>query len=210
LINSMTCDLLGFARAGYASVTPYGPPGEMLFERVFVPPPRRYTSERGTFAEQIKFAAFEYKFGDQVYLLYVVDCRDGVMAYPAVKGYFLLSDKVEGQSGGEDIDRMIEAATKWALALHDEVWVFDQGYWHKDTELFKAVGKSSWEDVILDDEKKQEIIHDVSSFFAGEESYNEFAVPWKVCLFQYIYSSPPRLIFIPIPFLHKKGGKGKK
>lgn len=56
--------------------------------------------------------------------------------------------------------------------------------WQKDKELYKAVAKSNWDDVILDAGKKKALIDDVDSFFNGEENYKEFAVPWKV-------SSPP-------------------
>jgi hypothetical protein len=51
----------------------------------------------------------------------------------------------------------------------------------KDKTLYKAIVKSSWDDVILDAQKKKDLIEDVNSFFTGEGNYAEFAVPWKVC-----------------------------
>lgn len=64
--------------------------------------------------------------------------------------------------------------------LREEVLVFDQGWWQKNKELYDNIQKAEWEDVILDDEKKQSIVDDVFGFFDGEGKYKDFGVPWKV------------------------------
>lgn len=84
---------------------------------------------------------------------------------------------------GAAADALIEAATKWGLALHEEILLFDQGNWTKDKELWKSIQKASWDDVILDEGKKKTLIDDVDSFFGGAKHYEEFSVPWKVCVF---------------------------
>lgn len=63
--------------------------------------------------------------------------------------------------------------------LHNEVLVFDNGYWQKNSELYENVQKSNWEDVILDQTRKDNIIQDVMGFFDAEKRYAEFGVPWK-------------------------------
>lgn len=49
-------------------------------------------------------------------------------------------------------------------------------------DLYKAIKKSHWKDVILEEDRKQAVIDDVASFFNGEANYAEFAVPWKVSI----------------------------
>ena len=39
---------------------------------------------------------------------------------------------------------LIKDATVWGTELHDEVWVFDGGYWDKSRQLFDSVKNSSW------------------------------------------------------------------
>ena len=78
-----------------------------------------------------------------------------------------------------ETDDLILAAGKWSSLLHDEVWVFDNGYWDKSKELWKSVAGSSWDDVILDPEMKQGLIQDVQGFFDNRDLYGQYAVPWK-------------------------------
>ena len=40
--------------------------------------------------------------------------------------------------------------------------------------------QSNWDDVILNQELKEELIKDVTSFFDREELYKSVGVPWKV------------------------------
>jgi len=66
--------------------------------------------------------------------------------------------------------------------------VFDQGMWQKDKELWKSVQKATWDDVILEEDRKTSLIKDIDGFFNGEANYKEFAVPWKRGL---IFYGPP-------------------
>lgn len=72
--------------------------------------------------------------------------------------------------------------------MHNEVWVFDQGYWQKSFELYDSVQKASWEDVILDESMKEAIIRDVDTFFDSRDTYEKLKVPWKRGV---IYYGPP-------------------
>lgn len=74
---------------------------------------------------------------------------------------------------------MLISSIRWMQELHDEVLIFDNGYWQKNRELYRNVQKSNWEDVILDQERKDNIIDDVIGFFDAEKRYAEFGVPWK-------------------------------
>lgn len=95
---------------------------------------------------------------------------------------YILSASVQATN-----DLLIECGS-WSNALHNEVWVFDGGYWQKSKDLYEAVQKSSWDDVILPAEMKKAIISDVEIFFDGQDDYEKLRVPWKRGI---IYYGPP-------------------
>jgi transitional endoplasmic reticulum ATPase len=179
---SRLCDLLAFGRTrDDVKVSPHGNIG--LKERIFMPPARRYNDENGgRFMEEVKFGCYDYVFKGTQFLLYVVDGVDGMFNYKF--NYLLIKEESTSESKASPqalSDELVELATEWAQGLHNEVLVFDQGFWQKNTELWENIQKSEWEDVILEDAKKEAIIDDVIGFFDGEDRYAEFNVPWKVC-----------------------------
>lgn len=174
------CDLLAYGQA-HDDVKVFPHDGVGLKERIFVPPTRRYNDEDGgAFVDKVIFGTFDYIFKGTQFLLYVIEGTDG--AYSKPKYNYLL---VEGDLGVKPSvqalsDELIHTATAWSQELHGEVLVFDQGFWQKNTELWKNIQKAEWEDVILDAEKKDALIEDVIGFFDAEDRYAEFNVPWKV------------------------------
>ena len=107
--------------------------------------------------------------------------------------YYLLNnadDDGPGAAAGKNLTTkmsqtahdLILAASIWAEKSHEEVWVFDQGRWSKDKELWQAVQGVRYEDVILDEAVKAAIMRDVTGFFDAKKDYLEFGTPWKVCL----------------------------
>lgn len=175
------CPLISFANAGFASYTQRGNEDQSLLTRQFQPPARRYGDDSGSFASKIIFAAFDYEFQGNQFLVYIVDGRDGTGPYPQELNNYILKKRTGDVSGVvARTDELIESATKWALELHNQVLVFDQGYWQKNSELWKSIQKSLWKDVILDEEKKQMVISDIEGFFDSEQDYESFGVPWKV------------------------------
>lgn len=75
---------------------------------------------------------------------------------------------------------LLHAAGIWTNDLHEEIYVFDSGFWFKDANLWAEVQKADWEDVILEDEFKKNLQKDVFGFFDSEELYKNLAIPWKV------------------------------
>ena len=92
----------------------------------------------------------------------------------------------EGSSEQPSKDLLV-AAGGWSQALHDEVWVFEQGYWRRDAGLWQEVQKANWADVILDEEFKTTLQKDVFGFFSSERVYLDLQIPWKVW-------SPPHVL----------------
>ena len=84
--------------------------------------------------------------------------------------------------GTQEVSRLLLlVAGAWAAQLHEEIWVFNQGFWQKDHGLWKDIQKADWKDVILKDAKKKALQKDVYGFFASEAIYKELGIPWKVC-----------------------------
>lgn len=180
--------LLAYAAAGFATATPLEDSvkdpvyGVSLGSRLYIPPARRLDHNSGFMAETLTFGKFMYKWKDQEIILYVAEGRDGAGYYPVIVNHYILT------SNAHKVDELIRDATLWAQELHNEVWVFDQGWWQKSAQLYDSVQNASWEDVILDEDMKKALKVDVESFFDSQETYQKLKVPWKRGI---IYYGPP-------------------
>jgi len=179
-------DLLGFAGSGHATYTLLDTNNDelpsSLVWKSYIPPARRIDGNPGGLGQEVSFAKLMYKWKDLELILYMVDGRDGVSPYPQVRNSYLLT------ADTHKAEALIIAAGQWTNELHEEVWMFDNGYWQKSAELYRSVMKASWDSVILDPEMKETIINDHLSFFDSRDTYEEFKVPWKRGL---IYYGPP-------------------
>jgi len=181
-------NLLAYASAGFAKVTPledsvtdpvYGPGVKW---RSYAPPSHRLDPSPGYMVERVIFGKYMYKWKDQEAILYIAEGRDGGSYYPSPTLHYVLSN------ASHKVDELIKDATKWGSELHNEVWVFDGGYWQKSAELYHSVQKSTWDSVILDEDMKKALIADVENFFDGRQTYEDLKVPWKRGV---IYYGPP-------------------
>jgi transitional endoplasmic reticulum ATPase len=181
-------DLLAYASAGFAQYTPLEDSvkdpvyGVSLRYRAYIPAGRRLDHGGGFMAENLTFGKFMYKWKDQEVILYIAEGRDGGGYYPSIKNHYILT------SNSHKVDELIRDATIWGRELHNEVWVFDQGWWQKSAQLWDSVQKASWDDVILDDDMKKALQTDVEGFFDSQETYQKLKVPWKRGI---IYYGPP-------------------
>ena len=80
----------------------------------------------------------------------------------------------------EPVRALLTEVGIWAEALHNEVWMFDSGYWQKSASLWNEAQKANWDDVILKDDFKSAFRKDIYGFFESEQMYKELAIPWKV------------------------------
>ncbi|KAI0411056.1 ATPase [Xylaria grammica] len=181
-------NLISYAQAGHASCKAIAEkPGNNgtfapMTWTMYAPPRSRIDGDEGTLAEQIKFAKFEYIWRGHDFIVYVVDGRDGTEPYGGTTNHYVLSAE------REHAEALLLAAGSWANELHGEVWVFDQGRWVKNAELFRSIMGASWDSVILDPDMKRAIIDDHISFFDSRETYARLKVPWKRGI---IYHGPP-------------------
>ncbi|KAK6209443.1 hypothetical protein LQW54_006296 [Pestalotiopsis sp. IQ-011] len=183
---SGSCNLLAYARAGFASFDPVEENSSSLPSSLqwdfYVPPARRLDGARGGLAEMPLFGKYMYKWKDSDFIVYFVDGRDGSSSYPVIQNFYILTtDKPKAHE-------LILEAGRWNAELHDEVWVFDGGYWQKSKDLYRSFRGAGWDAVILDPAMKASIIDDHLSFFASRDTYEHLRVPWKRGI---IYHGPP-------------------
>lgn len=190
IVPSRGTNLLAYASAGHATITPLNDAikdkdpvyGSGITWRQYIPPSRRLDNTSGVFADHVVFGKYLYSWKDQELIVYVANGRDGSGSYPDVVNQYVLTRDTH------KLDDLIKQATLWGQELYNEVWVFDQGFWQKSRELWESVQKSRWEDVILEEAMKKQIIGDVENFFDGQKTYQDLKVPWKRGI---IYYGPP-------------------
>ncbi|KAL8752572.1 MAG: hypothetical protein Q9199_005655 [Rusavskia elegans] len=180
-------DLLGFAAAGHASASPASTspyfqstslPTDLKWRR-YIPPPARVSSTPGILIDNVKFGRYIYTWREYEYILYNVVGTHG--DYDEEITYIL------GPSAPAN-DALLLAACSYGNEPHDEILVFNNGYWSKNHKLWQEVQKSSWDAVILAEEMKKSIKGEMEKFFGGEERYKRLKVPWKRGV---IYYGPP-------------------
>jgi transitional endoplasmic reticulum ATPase len=186
IIPEQSCNILAFAVAGEAELipdpesngTPFGP---MQWMR-YIPPDSRVDGDTGSVGSVVLFGKYKLKWHGETFILYIVDGRDGVSSYPSVRNNYIIA------STPSIANSLILAVGSYGVVLHNEIWVFDGGYWSKSTKLWSSIQKSKWDNVILDPGMKSSIIKDINRFFDGQDTYRRFQVPWKRGL---IFYGPP-------------------
>ncbi|KAL0261579.1 hypothetical protein SLS55_003009 [Diplodia seriata] len=200
-VASTPCDLLGYAKAGHATATPRATvsvddnsPVPLLRTRAYDPPARRLGAKGegevgGKLRDAVSFGVYDYVWDGESFLVYAADAQSYMFCQPELR-FWVLRKKQAGEDEGEEedvrtgnspaTDALLLAANRWAEQSHNEVWVFDQGRWRKDKELWEdAVRDVELDDIILEPETKDSIMRDVVGFFGAREQYAHFGTPWK-------------------------------
>lgn len=183
-LTSTTCDLIKYAHAGHAIATLGEDLHPTLRSWAFEPTARQPLdgSAAGRLIETILFGRFDYVWQGHMFQIYVVDGQNSP-AQCDRRCYLLSPPAAEGENertGIKAMEALVLAASLWSEQLHEEVWVYDQGRWSKNKELWRMVQGGSWQDLIMDEDTKRAIMTDVMGFFDARETYAEFGTPWKV------------------------------
>ncbi|PBL02323.1 P-loop containing nucleoside triphosphate hydrolase protein [Armillaria gallica] len=145
----------------------------LVSELVFIPLAKNMSPIPGILAEQVEFGVFRLAWQKYDFILYIVRCPIGAFGAYATQNFLVYE-------GSEDPARsLLLAAGLWSDRLHNEIWVFNQGFWQKDPALWTEVQKADWKDVILKEEFKEAFKKDVYGFFSSEPIYKDLAIPWK-------------------------------
>ncbi|ESK94426.1 atp-dependent zn protease [Moniliophthora roreri MCA 2997] len=131
----------------------------------------------GMLLDGVLVGSFKVVWQTFEFILYTVEYPAG---FGTVQQNYVLHDGPE-----ENTRSMLLSAGIWADKLHNEIWVFDQGWWRKDAGLWYEVQKADWKDVILKDEFKKALQKDVYGFYNSEELYKDLGIPWKRGLIMY-------------------------
>lgn len=154
-------DFQGYAQAGHCALAPR--PG--LHPQLIA----IWDSETQRIERNIRNAWLEVTWQDQrLDLLVLVD--------PSANAGFTTWIIADTSDLAESFFR---AVCSWSAEVHDEVLIFEDGFWRKSDELFQAIQSASWEDLILPDTLKQQIATDLAGFFTARETYARYQVPWK-------------------------------
>ncbi|GJE84991.1 P-loop containing nucleoside triphosphate hydrolase protein [Phanerochaete sordida] len=160
-------DLFGFPRA---YLQPISPP-ELITNAMYFPLARRMGENAGVLVNSVRFGAFSVAWENWDFTFYTMQYLHGPFEQSQ---NFLLFE------GNEEPARaLLAAAGSYTQSLHEEIFVFDSGFWQKDHKLWLEVQKANWDDVILKDEFKKGLQKDVFGFFDSEDMYHDLGIPWK-------------------------------
>ncbi|EPQ59004.1 P-loop containing nucleoside triphosphate hydrolase protein [Gloeophyllum trabeum ATCC 11539] len=152
-------------------------PSDVITNLLFIPLARRSAAGPGVLLDEVFFGSFKVFWNNNEFILYTTKWYD---SYILKQQNYLLYDCSEAA-----MREFLLEAGKWSTEVHEEIWVFNQGYWRKDGGLWAEVQKADWKDVILKEEFKTSLKKDIFGFFSSEDLYKELAIPWKRGLIMY-------------------------
>ncbi|MDZ8049948.1 MAG: AAA family ATPase [Aulosira sp. ZfuVER01] len=115
-------------------------------------------------------AEFEVQWQGQKLDILLMSWQEG---YCKTRYYWILADNKELA------ESFFTAVCDWNSEIRDEVLVFEDGYWAKNPDLFQSIKTATFDNLILHGNLKQDIKNDLANFFASQEMYAAYSVPWK-------------------------------
>ncbi|KAJ8507663.1 hypothetical protein ONZ45_g9995 [Pleurotus djamor] len=143
----------------------------LLTELFFVPLARRLGGPLGLVIDNVEVGSFDVTWEGYQFIVYITQWPLG---FGSRTEYFILHE-----GSDEPVRELLVKVGIFADQLHDEIWVFDQGFWQKNHGLWQEIQKANWADVILKPEYKKAIQKDVFGFFSSQETYRQLSIPWK-------------------------------
>ena len=171
IIPAYECNLLGYAATGHGHAVPVESDDHRFASikwRYYAPPGRRLDGDSGSLFDVPVFAKYLYKWKEEEFILYFVQGAQST-GYPMAIFYLLGPSETS-------MSTLVLEASNYANELHNEVLLFDGGYWQKSAALWQSVQNASWDDVILDPAMKKSINGELERFYASREKYAKFKV----------------------------------
>ena len=186
VVDDWQVDLLSFAEypENGAKVTPNSTelPGSPFVEYTYIPPARRTIDGDdlgGLGVGRISWGRFDYKYNNELFILYIASSASSSKIQFLVHEPKKASDLETAEKSMELIKDLVLRASYWGQELHNEVWVYDQGFWQKDAALWVGMQQANWDDVILPSDLKNSVRGDVASFFKNKSTYDDLGIAWK-------------------------------
>lgn len=104
--------------------------------------------------------------------LEVVRLEWSTQGCPTMRSWIIADDRETGEA-------FLRYVTELNERLHGEVWVYDQGHWQKSRELFQAIQRTSFDDLILEPLLDGAIKTDFQSFLSAKDAYAKHGIAWK-------------------------------
>lgn len=175
-------DIFGWTKAGHAELKSFQRDNLFLFRRK-----HRFPREKSNGTDELYnrdiFGHYQLEFQEHTIKMYVVEWAWTVIG-KKIRLFYLITP--EGLS--KLVDDLLLIVARWTSRLHNEVYVFDDGDWKKDANLWTAMKSSVWDDMILDASMKEDLIQDVVGFFDSKSLYSRYSIPWKRGI---IFHGPP-------------------
>lgn len=214
-IDSSSCDLEGYAAAGYASWTVENFDAYHAEREFSSPGPRVRKQDAGALNDTVHFGRARYEWHGKNFIVYTSMFVEHLLRGPQPVSFIVApcGDKmVDGRHS--DVEALLLACGRWTKELHEEMFVFDQAQWSKSKGLYNSVQSSSWDDVILDPNTKAKLLGDIQGFFDNQDIYRAFGVPWKRGVSMYsppgLYPLYAKVLILPHRLvLHGLPGNGK-
>ena len=138
-------------------------------------PGNPYQGTTETLVESRTFAKYKYKWGEEYFIVYIVQFGFTVLQY-------ILKEPGDGEttmSTNSVTDNLVLTVGRYFHKDDDKtIYVYD-GYWRMSRPLYDEIQKARWEDVILNETMKKTLTDLMEKFFDSKEVYQDLGVPWK-------------------------------
>lgn len=178
--NASICDVLGYAAAGHAAVTPQDEPGYEA-TRVYRASRTRLEGATGKLEDVVHFGKWKLQYKDSEFLVFELTYMDE-RSYEVKKIHYVLAPRTPADMDGlhhTKVDDLLLASGVWTRDAHEEVWVYEDAHWSKNKALWQAVQGTTWNDVVLDPAMRAKLHRDIYGFFDNRELYRRARIPWK-------------------------------
>lgn len=156
-------NLLAFADAGFATAELDTSEDAILRTRIFQRPASH--ADDGSVVDSRMFARYTYTWKGLKFVIYTV------FIYPSFYQFICFppdsDETVQSNSKATDA-LLLQAGRTLYPPYQDYIAVYD-GWWRSDVQLYEEVQKTSWKDVILDQEMKDTIEYTIEEFFDNEQ-----------------------------------------
>lgn len=156
-------DLEAFAKAGLCT----------LSQRT-VPHPQRVTywfgPESGGQLDRPQNVLFDVDWQGEQFAVLITHWQDNNGPYH----YFIVAGSADAA------ERFHLAVCEWNTPIPDDyILVFDVNGWSRDESLLAAIANTTLDTLVLRGSMKEDIVGDLTAFFAARDAYAEYGVPWK-------------------------------
>ena len=127
------------------------------------------------------FAKYIYIWNNEYYLVYIVS-----MGYSTWQYILKEPDESKGENTvtlPAKTDALIRAVGKWMKPNDAYVYVYDY-YWTLNRKLWEEVQKAKWEDVILKESMKKQLVELMKKFFDSKDIYRVSLLSTVICSFR--------------------------